>query len=451
MQAFWLALLLFPQHRDQTAEQKQLQALVSQIRRLAASEPVVYGVDSRIRTAEVLSGKYPKIAKDLLRDADASIAGVTSPAEQDALRVRIVDAMAPLDFDEAEHIIGSIHRNREEDFVAQAYDRLVAAVAKEHGDTADVISKGLHAGGFRSASALRTLEDLKTSRSTATELYAEILGAFPPEPQSDRDVDYLLESTKQIAGFNHTLAVEGVDKALNAATSSKLLIAAGDKEQRKTVRKNLLREIARVLGEIEPELLEQYKVANRELAAAVIPDPPREPEPEQKQELDMPDFGAMSYVDALAAARKLDDPGARAAACIEISRREDITGQQRSTVASEALTSAAKMPITNDRLLILAMISRDFARNSEPANAGFAAQLLSETYSKACECGGVTCKAPANDTFDCLGMVQDFAKYLDEFKISPEAMNLNNVSLEVRLLILKLYPLLGLKPPSLWF
>ena len=38
-----------------------------------------------------------------------------------------------------------------------------------------------------------------------------------------------------------------------------------------------------------------------------------------------------------------------------------------------------------------------------------------------------------------------------EFKITPESMELNNISLEVRLLILKLYPLLGLKTPSLWF
>ena len=447
MTPFWLALVLLAQH-NQPAEQKKVLAVVAQIRRLAASEPVVYGIDSRIRTSEVLSGKYPKVAKDFLLDADAAAGGVNSPAEQDALRVRIVDAMAPLDFDEAEHIIGSIHRNREEDFVAQAYDRLVAAVAKEHGDTADVISRGLHAGGFRSASAQRKLEELTTAHAAATELFAEILGAFPPEPRSDRDVYYLLECTKQIAGFNHALAVEALEKALEAATSDKLRITAHDKEGRKTVRRNLLREIARVLGDIEPELLEQYKVENKDLAAAAIP--PQQPEPEQKQELNMPDFGAMSYVDALMAARKLEDPGARAAAYIEISRRGEITSQQRSSVASEALSAAGKMPVTNDRLLILAMISRDFARNNEPANAAFAAQLLSETYGKACECGGATCEAPDHDTFDCLGMVQDFAKYLDEFKISPEAMNLDNISLEVRLLILKLYPLLGLKTPSLW-
>jgi hypothetical protein len=43
-----------------------------------------------------------------------------------------------------------------------------------------------------------------------------------------------------------------------------------------------------------------------------------------------------------------------------------------------------------------------------------------------------------------------FAEYLEEFKISAESMSLNNISLEARLLIFKLYPLLGLKPPAMW-
>jgi hypothetical protein len=61
----------------------------------------------------------------------------------------------------------------------------------------------------------------------------------------------------------------------------------------------------------------------------------------------------------------------------------------------------------------MAMISRSFARLNQPANAAYAAQLLSETFRKAGDCG-------------------------------------HNISLEARLLIFKLYPLLGLKTLSLW-
>ena len=105
------------------------------------------------------------------------------------------------------------------------------------------------------------------------------------------------------------------------------------------------------------------------------------------------------------------------------------------------------MPITNDRLTVMAMISRDFARLNELANAAFAAQLLSETFSKACDCEHVTCDR-SGEKFDCLDLLNLFAEYLEEFKISAESMSLNNISLEARLLIFKLYPLLGLKTPG---
>jgi hypothetical protein len=115
----------------------------------------------------------------------------------------------------------------------------------------------------------------------------------------------------------------------------------------------------------------------------------------------------------------------------------------------EALTAATMMPITNDRLTVMAMISRDFARLNQLANAAFAAQLLSETFSKACDCEHVTCYR-SSEKFDCLDLLNLFAEYLEEFKISAESMSLNNISLQARLSIFKLYPLLGLKTPGLF-
>src|SRR5271156_917649 len=194
---------------QQTPEQKQLTALVAQIRRLAASEPIVYGIDTRLRTAEVLSTKYPKIAKDLLRDAQAALGGDTLPDEQDSLRVRVVELMPPLDIEEAEHVISAIRRGGNEDYVARAYDKLVDFDARNHGDTREMISKGLQAGGFRSGSAARKLEESKASNpAVAVSVFAEILGAFPTQSPDEKDVYYLLENTRQIIGLNRSLAVE---------------------------------------------------------------------------------------------------------------------------------------------------------------------------------------------------------------------------------------------------
>src|SRR5579862_9765883 len=100
-----LALLLFFQQNgafrrpETTPQQKAVNTLVAQIRRLAASEPAIYGVDTRIRTAEVLTQKYPSLAKDLLHDAQGELSGVQLPVEQDRMRVRLIKVLAPLDIE----------------------------------------------------------------------------------------------------------------------------------------------------------------------------------------------------------------------------------------------------------------------------------------------------------------------------------------------------------------
>lgn len=425
----------------QPTEQKQITALVAQIRRLAASEPVVYGIDTRLRAADVLTAKYPKVAKDLLRDAQAALSGVTLPAEQDQLRVDIVQRMAPLDLEEAERMIASIRRGGDEDYVADAYDELVEFLARTHGNTREMISRGLQAGGFRSASARKKLEDWKAAKpAAAVEMFSEILGAFPAQSAGEKDVYYLLDCTRQVAGVNRPLAVQAIDQALSTAISGKLDVA-------KPERRKMLREIASLLRSIDPDLLERYKTEREELAEAMVgEDPPKQEEP-HKEDVQEADLSDMSYSDALTYARALKNPTVRTAALIEIYRSETVTDQQRSSVALEALTAATTMPITNDRLTVMAMISRDFARLNELANAAFAAQLLSETFSKACDCEHVTCNR-SGEKFDCLDLLNLFAEYLEEFKISAESMSLNNISLEARLLVFKLYPLLGLKTPG---
>src|ERR1700687_5224102 len=120
-----LALLLFaPQQPERSAEQKQVEVLIAQIRRLAASEPAIYGVDTRLRTAEAVAGKYPKLARELLHDAEAEVRGVNLQDERDHIRIRIIHAFAPLDLEEAERLAKSLRRGADQDYIAQAYDQI---------------------------------------------------------------------------------------------------------------------------------------------------------------------------------------------------------------------------------------------------------------------------------------------------------------------------------------
>lgn len=431
-------LLLFLQHHEPSRlppnpEQKAVNTLVAQIRRVAASEPAVYGVDTRIRAAEVLTPKYSGLAKDLLHDAQAELSAVNAAAEQDRMRVRLIKALAPLDLEEAKRQTKSFHPAGLEDYKAQAYDQLFLFLADRPGEARQIISEGLADGALRMVSASRLLDQLKgRDADAATSLFSEMLAALPEDSPASGDILFLIHETSKITQLSRPLAFEAIDQEVSAATSPSLRLYGQDS------REMLLREIAALLDSIDLGVLRHYQDIHPEL---ILP-PPKDSKPtDQKGEDDAVDLSGLSYSDALVRARQLKTVEARAGALIEISRREDLTPQQRDSVASEALSNVNKMPLTGDRLVGLAMISRDFARRNEPANAALAAQMLSETYAKACDCPSMTCKH-GNEDFDCMQNVEDFAEYLNEFKVSPDSMSLDNISLQARLLILKLHALL---------
>jgi hypothetical protein len=445
MAALALALLLFaPQQPEPSAEQEQVSVLIAQIRRLAASEPAIYGIDTRLRTAETVAGKYPKLARELLHDAEAELSGVNSQDERDQMRIRIVHAFAPLDLEEAERLAKSFRRGADLDYIARAYDQIYLCFEQRPEQAREIVSKGLAAGAFRLTSASRLLEDqIKKSPESATALFAELLGAFPIESPSSEDVLYLLQETRNFAMVNRPLAIEAINRALSAAASENLRIPSSEDKQMtpEATRERMFREIATLLGSIDPALLKRYKDARKELDLPVRSEKKEKQKEEEKKDDDEVDLSPFPYSEALARARKLENATARTVALITISRREELTAQQRASVATEALSAADKMTLGNDRLFGLAMISRDFARRGELANAGLAAQLLLETYNKVCECAAATCQH-ADEKFDCLQNVEDFAEYLEEFKISADALSLDNISLQARLLVLKLHALL---------
>jgi hypothetical protein len=444
MAALALVVLLFaPQHPEPSAEQKQVNVLVGQIRRLAASEPAVYGIDTRLKTAEVVAGKYPKLARELLHDAEAELGGVKSQDERDHMRIGIIHVLAPLDLEEAERLAKSLRHGADEDYIAQAYDQIYSCFEQRPSQAREIVSKGLAAGAFRMMGASQLLRDQITkSPESATAIFAEMLGAFPAQTPSSGDVLYLLQETRNIAVVNRRIAIEAIDKALSAAASENLRIPSSDDKEKtpQGTREKLFREIAAQLGSIDPELLKRYKDERKELDLPVQSEKEEKPKEEKKEDEEV-DLSSFSYSEALVQARKIEIPISRASALITISRREELTAQQRTSVASEALSAADKVPVSELRLLALAMISRDFARRGELANAGLAAQLLLETYNKICGCAAATCQL-AGDKLDCMQNVENFAEYLDEFKITSDALSLDNISLQARMLVLKLYALL---------
>jgi hypothetical protein len=117
-----------PAPPEPTPKQKEIQTTIGQIRRLAASEPVAFGIDTRLRTVNVLPTSYSQLAAELLRDDESELAGVTGSDEQSALRLRIAGAWGRFDVGEAERAIQPLRRTERHDYPAEAYDQVSLAL-----------------------------------------------------------------------------------------------------------------------------------------------------------------------------------------------------------------------------------------------------------------------------------------------------------------------------------
>jgi hypothetical protein len=350
-----------------------------------------------------------------LRDAAASLTGISDLDYQNRLRVRIIGALAPVDFTEAERTAKAIPPDRKHDRLANAYDELYKkAFNRNH---LDLILSAFHAGAFRVFAVSQ-----ETGPGVALQLLSAIVDAFPADAPDAADIDYLLNWTEQFVAANRDLVFAAIRKALSAADRQ-------PREKRSSLRLRAAR-LLRSLGskppdEFEPLLLE--------------PEPPPEEKPKKEETSDDegPDLSGFPYSEALERALALKSPMARAGCLIQLSRREDLTAKQQARVAADAMTAVNQMPFGGDRLVGLSMLSRDFAKHGDLANAALTAQMLSESYTKVCSCGSPVCEANG-DKLECVDLVSDYAGYLDELHFSQESLGLNNISLEARLLVLRL-------------
>ena len=136
-----------------SAKDRQVDLLVGQIRRLAASEPVIFGIDTRLRTLDALPLSRSKLAAELLRDTQAALAGVENPAEQNTLTVRLARAWAPFDLEQGQRISRTLRRRADHDYIAEAYDQLYLFFEHRPTQARPIVSEGLKSGAFRMISA----------------------------------------------------------------------------------------------------------------------------------------------------------------------------------------------------------------------------------------------------------------------------------------------------------
>src|SRR5262249_17003982 len=221
-------------------------------------------------------------------------------------------------------------RDRDMDFLAQAYDQIYLAHPSR-----DLIDKAFAAGAFRMVSASRLLEAPQPSDpEVASSLFSELAAAFPVENPGSEDILYLLRVAGYVAKWNRQLALEAIDKAVSAADGS-------DGPNRT----KLMSEVAGLLSSIDPQLLKRYQAPIKDLALHQ-PDSEEKKDPEHDPAAASGKLQKLPFADAVEGARQIEEPLDRTFAFIELSRREELSPQQRSSLASEALTNAAKIPMS---------------------------------------------------------------------------------------------------------
>jgi hypothetical protein len=190
-----------------------------EIHALAQTEPVIAGIDTRLRLAEVLKSRHPVLARQLLDECvQAFGSGIDSDTLSDAgpNTVQLFLDLAP---DEAEHAARALPGRRVPEGVnAREFGYDVLAGYWKDRDPAKaerLLYSAFGAGAFRLYSGQSILRSLaKENPARAHELFAQFLIAFPVLTADTRDMMFLLECSRLILATDPALAGQAVEKVL---------------------------------------------------------------------------------------------------------------------------------------------------------------------------------------------------------------------------------------------
>jgi hypothetical protein len=409
------------------------------IEAVVPSETPLFGLETRIQTAELLLPLHPELAHEWLHDALSAVPGISHGPSADYFRARIAGLLSVVDLGESLELARATRRWDAADRAGEAWDKIVRQVfGRSPAQAAAIATEGLRSGAYQ----IGVLPDLlgrllKADEPGARALYSEVTGAFPSRA-TPRDATLLLDCMKVMGNTDHASSREGVRRLLAALAEESFgatyeprgwwrVDGAKGKLSITTQRDLAAFRLIRWLRQSDPGLLaasqKQLKDWEERLTEAA-PDgtfrisggPSPEPEP--------------------AAA------DVRAEALVERSRSKDLTAAQAAALASEALPLTQQMKLGSERLVAQAILTRDAVLRGDDALAASAAKMLSDSFAGICHCETAACDS-LEGREECSEMIDAFAEYLDEHQVTPEILRLYHPSLRARLLLLALKRLLS--------
>ncbi|MBE0659149.1 MAG: hypothetical protein IH602_15750 [Bryobacteraceae bacterium] len=137
-------------------------------------------------------------------------------------------------------------------------------------------------------------------------------------------------------------------------------------------------------------------------------------------------------------ARQQKDPLVRVEMLISAIDDKDTPPRRGAALASEALASTDKLPISDgSRIVYQSMLTRRLHQAGDLPTAANAAQMLEQSFIKMYDCETAACTSFKGD--DSPGeLVRFFAQYLNENHIAPADIGLTHRSLSVRMMLIEL-------------
>lgn len=455
------ATLVLADAEERSAKEKQIDKQLAAIEAVIPSEATLFGMATRLQTADVLLPKQPTLARQWIDNAIAALPAISHGPSADRFRVRITGLLARVDLAAAEEVARSTRRWETDDPAGDAWDQIVKRSNRAgNARAAKAATEALRSGAFRIQSVPGLLQKLtKSDEPAARALYSDVTAAFPAKA-GPADASFLLDCMNAMAGRDGPTTGEAVRKIVSALAGKSFgvkfssgkswrLESPTGQVDMESERDLIAWQLIAFLSAHDPELLESYddqlsrwrKKMNALGPAGGVKNVLTDATEDDEPAAILDDVTGPSLAMVVEKARSLPI-GQRVAWLIEISRRKDVTPSQGSSFAAEALALTPRMKLSENRLMSQAMLTRDAVLRGDDALAASGAKLLSDSFSAFCRCEDSACDS-LEGREQCADMIETFAAYLDEHQIAPETLKLYHPSLRARLLLLELERLLS--------
>ncbi|MDX2151554.1 MAG: hypothetical protein SFV54_12525 [Bryobacteraceae bacterium] len=416
---FVVAGLLLPQEAELRSR------LLDDLERLAPAEAPVFGIDTRLRTAEIVLAKDALRARRLIDDSLAAIPVLTHQPTRAYFEQRAVRLLLRLD-PVAARTLATLQPSGE------TWDHLLRESLKASPEAAAAVAmEGLRLGAWP-MDGLGELLDKTLDEATSQSLCLQIAGAFPDQPDIE-GAEAMVNLLPRLLKRHRPAAEDAVQRLLAAAESRRFpksfpspdwwRLEHGSRSRPLEPREMVLYRLVSTLRREAPDF---FKANPGRLARWAE----RLPEGTLKHGRD-----EGSGEEQKAVEEKVEK-------MIERSREKDLPAPMRSAIASEALELTRRLKPGDDRLVAQAMLTRDAYLAGDEQRASRAARMLQETFSAVCRCDGPSCDS-LEGREACAEMIEAFAEYLDEHRIQPEFLHIDHPSLQPRLLLLELKRAVG--------